>query len=314
MDNGFIRFETVTITPQQAADWLENNKDNRKLSNHKVREYLNEIKSGRWRYTHQGIAFDTDGFLLDGQHRLEAIKEAGIATKMVVAYGVNRGEFTIIDRGFPRNMMVITGIDKYYTECYVFLITIATRHAQRPMPDDVFHLHKVLGHRLKELHDCCNSRVKVFTTAPFRTAALVAMVNGEDKAYVLSTYGDLAAGRQTMPKVAFSLFKTTEELKKSFGWHGRISTYFKARYIFTKDYSDNEKVRITENLEDKYYKDTSNIVQQALVDSPDREKNTLLKMIEEKEKQIDIERRRYLRVVSQNIQSEQIKLSREARD
>ena len=311
MENENIRFETLVITPQQAAAYLEKNKDNRKLSKHKVKEYLNEIKSGRWRYTHQGIAFDTEGFLLDRQHRLEAIKDAGIATKMVVAYGVRRGDFTIIDRGFPRNMMVITGIERYYTECYIFLITVATKHAQRPMPDDVFNLNKVLGDTLKVLQDYSSVKTRTFSTAPFRTAALAAIVSGEDKNYVLNTYHELAAGLQTMPKVAFALFSKSEELKKS-GWHGRLEAYYKARYVFTKSNCDIGRVTITENLENKYHKEASDIVSTALVESPDKEKNALLKMLEEKERQLELERQKYLRVVSQNIQAEQSKLSKEA--
>ena len=315
MENGNIRFETIIITPQQAAAWLERNKDNRKLSSHKVKEYLSEIKSGRWRYTHQGVAFDTEGFLLDGQHRLEAIKEAGIATKSVVAYGVERGEFTIIDRGFPRNMMVVTGIDKYYTECYIFLITLATRHAQRPMPDDVFNLQKVLGGTLKELRDYCNSKTKTFTAAPFRTAALTAIVNGEDKNYVLNTYRELASGYQSMPKVAFLLFKSADDLRKAAGWHGRIESYFKARYVFTKANANNDRrVDINEKLQERYYSEATDIVSKALTESPDREKNTLLKMIAEKDKQIKLERQKYIKAISQNLRAEQSDLSREAKD
>lgn len=314
-NNGNIRFETVMVTPQQAQTWLDKNrKDNRKLSNQKVKEYMNEIRAGRWRYTHQGIAFDTEGYLIDGQHRLAAVREAGIATKMVVAYGVDRGEFTIIDRGFPRNMMIITGIDKYFTECYIFLITVATRHAQRPMPDDVFQLHKNLGSNLKELHDYCSAKVRVFTSAPFRTAALVAMQSGEDKIYVLNTYRELAAGRQSMPIVAFTLFKSKDELSRSYGWRGRFEMYFKARYVFTKEKSEIDRITINENLENKYYKEASDIVSQALVGSPDMEKNALLKIIEEKDKQIEKDRQKYIKALSQNLESDQIRLSKEARD
>ena len=314
MENENIRFETQIIKPQQAETWLEMSKDNRTLTNHKVREYANEIKSGRWRYTHQGIAFDNEGYLLDGQHRLKAIMEAGIAIKTVIAYGVARGEFTIIDRGFPRNMMVITGIDKFHTECYVYLITIATKHAQRPMPDDVYTLHKILGNTLTTLQDYCNAKVKYFTSAPIRTAAMVAIQNGEDQNYVLSAYRSLALGVQTMPTVAFAFFKSYDPKKVSSGWYGRIKTYSKARYVFTKDKASIDRITLNEGFIEKYIKEASDIVSKVLIASPDKEKSILLKQIEEKDRQLEIERRKYLKVLSENIQSEQTKLSMGAKD
>ena len=35
-----------------------------------------DMKAGHWRLTHQGIAFDPAGVLIDGQHRLWAIVES----------------------------------------------------------------------------------------------------------------------------------------------------------------------------------------------------------------------------------------------
>ena len=68
-----MRSRTVTITPKRAAEMLEHNGHNRPLTRTRVREFAEAMKRGDWQLTHQGIAFDTDGQLKDGQHRLAAM-------------------------------------------------------------------------------------------------------------------------------------------------------------------------------------------------------------------------------------------------
>jgi len=308
-----IRFETVIITPKQAESWLELNKDNRKTSKKKIMEYANEIKNGRWRYTHQGIAFDKDGYLLDGQHRLQAIIDSGIALKTVVACGVDRGEFTILDRGFPRNLMVITGIEKYYTEIYTLLITFVLKHSTRPSPDDVYILHKILGTTVSQLKDSCNAKTKFYTSAPFRTAAIVAIKSGENQNYVFDCYKKLAYGSQTMPPVAFSIYKNHTTTGNS-AWASRIEIYCKARFAFTEQNKNNRMIRINDLLQEQYEKEVSVLISDVMMQNPENRENELLKVIERKNLEIQREREIYLRVVSQNIQAEQVKLTMGAID
>src|SRR5438046_2404287 len=56
-----------------AEQWLAANTANRPLSRSTVRGFADAMRSGEWLVTHQGVAFDTDGVLVDGQHRLAAI-------------------------------------------------------------------------------------------------------------------------------------------------------------------------------------------------------------------------------------------------
>lgn len=77
-----------TISPQMAASFLKDNTSNRKIRMAHVNRLKTEILSGRWMITHQGIAFDEDGKLLDGQHRLLAIQAAGKSVQMLVTRGI----------------------------------------------------------------------------------------------------------------------------------------------------------------------------------------------------------------------------------
>ncbi|GKQ33652.1 hypothetical protein [Streptomyces sp. A012304] len=94
--------EVRTVTPELAAEWLKKNTLNRPLSRQTVAQLSRAIERGEWKLTHQGIAFDEEGRLVDGQHRLEAVVKAGIAVDMLVAHGVARTAFTVMDTGRKR--------------------------------------------------------------------------------------------------------------------------------------------------------------------------------------------------------------------
>ncbi len=73
----------LDITPSMAEVWLmERNPHNRRVVEAHAERMAGEMKAGRWRLTHQGIAFDTNGVLIDGQHRLWAIVLSGCTVPM----------------------------------------------------------------------------------------------------------------------------------------------------------------------------------------------------------------------------------------
>ena len=72
-------FQKERITPEMALEILTNkNFKNRPIKKHALKRLTDAIKSGEWIVTNQGISFDPDGNLLDGQHRLHACIEANI--------------------------------------------------------------------------------------------------------------------------------------------------------------------------------------------------------------------------------------------
>lgn len=104
----------VKVTPKMAAAWLEMNK-NRKVRKDRVALLVRAILGDRWVTTHQGIAFDMEGGLIDGQHRLSAIVEAGIPVRMLVTTNLPRESMVAMDRGAVRDtgdtLHLLHGID-----------------------------------------------------------------------------------------------------------------------------------------------------------------------------------------------------------
>lgn len=78
------------ITPEIAANWLESNGDNRRLSKPTIAAYASDMLSGNWdENVADAIAFDADGILRNGQHRLHAIVESGVTIHSWVCRNVS---------------------------------------------------------------------------------------------------------------------------------------------------------------------------------------------------------------------------------
>lgn len=91
------------VTPEMAAMWLRTSKNNRKIKVARVERLADDIRCGRWRETHQGIAFSISGVLIDGQHRLRAIVVSGIAIMLNVTHEVDDGAVGAVDIGAVRS-------------------------------------------------------------------------------------------------------------------------------------------------------------------------------------------------------------------
>lgn len=95
----------VEITPEMAADWLDNRNiglKNRTISRVVAGRYAEAMRRGEWTLTHQGIAFDTEGWLLDGQHRLQGIANSGVTVTVWVFPDMPRDTFDTLDVGRRR--------------------------------------------------------------------------------------------------------------------------------------------------------------------------------------------------------------------
>jgi hypothetical protein len=66
------------ITPDMAADLLAVNVSNRNVRQRRVDQYARDMQVGRWQPTGEPITISDTGKLLNGQHRLMAVVQAGV--------------------------------------------------------------------------------------------------------------------------------------------------------------------------------------------------------------------------------------------
>lgn len=134
-----MRSEEVVVTPEIARTWLATMARNRRPRRAVVARYAEDIRAGRWRRTHQGLAFNTEGCLIDGQHRLLAVIAAGSSVRMLVTWGVEEHAMDGIDVGAGRDgrdVAVIVGATDHPVQAtWTRSILVALDH--HPTPAEV---------------------------------------------------------------------------------------------------------------------------------------------------------------------------------
>lgn len=95
--------EVIDVTPEMAARWLSKNLKNRNLRHPTAAAYARDMAAGNWQFTGEAIKFDNRGNLIDGQHRLTAITQAGVTLSMLVIQGLEPEAQDVLDSGAKRN-------------------------------------------------------------------------------------------------------------------------------------------------------------------------------------------------------------------
>jgi hypothetical protein len=95
------------ITPEIARRWLAANYGNRELTPSHAEVLVRAMKRGEWGLGWDGIAFDVDGRLLNGQHRLAAVALSGVAQRFVIARGWPKNSAEYNDHGKKRTLSEI---------------------------------------------------------------------------------------------------------------------------------------------------------------------------------------------------------------
>lgn len=109
------------ITPALAAAYLATQRINREVRAAHVRLLAEEMMSGNFVLTHQGIAFDERGAMIDGQHRLEAVLASNVTVPMLVFRGVPTRAALVCDSHYARRLgdlvRILTGAETHRLAC-----------------------------------------------------------------------------------------------------------------------------------------------------------------------------------------------------
>lgn len=112
--------KTLTITPDVAIQILDNTKRQRSVNNQHVKWLSSQMRNGSWRVNGETIILtkDIDGGVvspacevLDGQHRLWACVESGVAFETFVVTNMSIDVFDTIDTGRARSSKNVLDIE-----------------------------------------------------------------------------------------------------------------------------------------------------------------------------------------------------------
>lgn len=95
----------VSVTPERAAEMLSHRDKQRKLSIHHAKRLAAAMERGEWIDGASVLVFDRDGYLIDGQHRLQAVILADVTMDFRVEMGVDPNYRYAIDTNiWPRSL------------------------------------------------------------------------------------------------------------------------------------------------------------------------------------------------------------------
>lgn len=107
--------QIMKVTPEQADIWLQNSIVNRPLDLKRVYELEEAILENKWMFDGSPIRLNESQLLMDGQHRLEAIKRSGRIVKALVVSNIDDEAIKTIDSGRSKSgadMAVMLGFTK----------------------------------------------------------------------------------------------------------------------------------------------------------------------------------------------------------
>jgi hypothetical protein len=200
------------VTPEMALEILDSrNGVNRRKRNWWAVALSKAIRRGEWITTHQGIAFDTEGNLLDGQHRLTAIALSNMPVHTFVFRNVDKRAFSVIDVGIKRSVADVTGLSKKSAEVARMMATILYGGAVSSQ-----QVLEVAETGIDEIHerlvDYCGTSRAVVSATPARLAVCLLVMDGHPEAAIFKTYADLVHLRYSeMSTAAQALIRQVSE-------------------------------------------------------------------------------------------------------
>jgi hypothetical protein len=102
--NNTYRAEIRNANKEIVDALLSMNTRNRSVRKSVVERYCRDIQNGNWFLTNQGIGVSSCGVVVDGQHRLEAIKKAGYPpVPLLIVYGLDIESQKVVDQQVKRS-------------------------------------------------------------------------------------------------------------------------------------------------------------------------------------------------------------------
>ena len=160
------------ITPAIAKEYLAKSNGNRGrygkgVYQSKVDQYARDMRNGNWVLTHQGIAFDCDGYLIDGYNRLTAIVQSGATAQMTVTHNSGDQAIKYLDSGKLRTNSDKLQLPKRHAESLRF----SAKHAYKTNPPSISDMEKIMAteyyKNMIDILSIAKTAVKVITSSPF---------------------------------------------------------------------------------------------------------------------------------------------------
>jgi hypothetical protein len=246
-----MQTELATITPAVAREMLKHNTDNRVLRPSHVETLRVSFERGEFVTTHQGIAFDKSGNLIDGQHRLTAIAmmPETFRVSMLVSRGLDRTKvFPVVDfTQAKRNTSDVLRVDRHLGETANFLARMYQSWSRAGMTATfVAPFVEYIQPEMEELMAFCATASKTWSSSPVRAAAVLRMKIG-DADYVKLVYSAMVRKDfDDMPRSAQALFKSYMSGTVRADGSASADLFARCMKVFDPAFSNVQKIQIND--------------------------------------------------------------------
>ena len=177
-----MKVKIETITPELAKRILEKNyKKQRSVRKSHCTYLAKEMREGRWRVNGETIVFSEKGTLINGQHRINAVVQSGVACDFLVVRDIPEDYFNTMDKVAPRNgadALTIAGFKNsaykaaaaqiFWRSTYNRKLPGHINRSDKPANSEILDLVKesnsaldMIHPTLKSLHKSCGLNVSV---------------------------------------------------------------------------------------------------------------------------------------------------------
>ena len=239
------------ITPEKAEIYLKQNTQNRKLRKSWVESLSQAMIKGQYSLTHQGIAFDVNGVLIDGQHRLSAIVKSGVAQYVLVVTGVPVDAYKNVDTGVKRTHSDTTKLESNITEV-INKISKFIYGENKLTADDVLNYYSVFGESIDSFFLLATPTAKkTFSASPVRAAAVLQIfLKPNDAEVIAERYTKLVLQDQTMSPVLWALSKSIQNglvTAQGKAGAGQPDLFCRAFIAFDSQCQDYTKIQVSDH-------------------------------------------------------------------
>jgi hypothetical protein len=238
--------QIMLVTPAIAQSFLQKNTDNRSKRGWWSTSLASAIKRGEWITSHQGVAFDCTGKLIDGQHRLQAIVEANTAVNMLVVTDVPNDAYKIIDCGIKRTLADSTGINVRTAEVCRLLGRIGFGGSVITADQCLSIYNTGAGEIHDNLVEFCSKNVKVFSSVPVRAAAVCMILDGYNQQYIKNLYSNICHQQfNELPNIAQSFIR--QVMDKKVIANNQSDLLARSLKIFNPEFKDTIRLQISDS-------------------------------------------------------------------
>lgn len=249
-----------TVTPAMAEEFLSNNADFQRAVRWSVVKNLEDcLVRGEWKLTHQGIAFDTNGKLIDGQHRLLAIRRSGISAEMTISYGVDPTCFQVLDIGAKRSTADLLRLGSREAGIVSFLGRLVWKSASSAQGQVIYdNLEDEIGHVLSHAGPTRNC----FGSSAVQSAAVVALKrNPHDKEYILDLYENLShLNLDTLPPIGSAMVRQCFNGKTGASSASRRDMYARSIFVFDPAKRNVQRIQMSDTSLANVLEDTRTLL------------------------------------------------------